>query len=222
MPWRTKALEREVTAAVDSDRCIVRLTKWLILLGFRVITVLSDYTTAATKLDKELANTSDHDRGPFLSALHTLHGGHVTPIVGGAFGECSKSTDSLLKICALRAAASEAGIQLTPDADTSALRTARNILLHDFRLVVGCSLLRANVDLKFKRLPFVRPTIPSAQNAVLVNKKINKPFQPDFHPWFRNVGDDGVYDSYYRYVNQWHCFGDHSPGDDIPDLHALV
>ena len=166
-------------------------------------TVISDYTTSATKLDKELANTSDHDRGPFLSALHNLHGGHVTPIVGGAFGECSQSTDILLKNCALRAAASEAGLELTPETDTSELLTARNILLHDFRLVVGCSILRANVDLKFKRLPFVRPNVPSAKNAVLVNKKINRPFRPDFHSWFQNIGDDGVYDTYYRYVNPY-------------------
>ena len=185
-------------------------------------TVVSDYTTVATKLDKELANTSDHDRGPFLSALHTLHGGHVTPIVGGAFGECSKSADTLLKTCALKAAASEAGVELTPAPDNKQLLTARNILLHDFRLVVGCSILRANIDLKFKRLPFIRPSIPSAKNAVLINKKPHTHFQPDFHPWFRKIGDNGVYDSFYRYVNQRHHFGDHSPKDDIPDLHALV
>ena len=162
-------------------------------------TVVAAYTTVATKLDTELANTSDHDRGPFLSALHTLHSGHITPIIGGAFGECSKSADTLLNTCALKAAASEAGIELTPATDDSQLLTACNILLHDFRLVVGCSILRANIDLKFKRLPFIRLSIPSAKSAVLINKKPHTHFQPDFHHWFRNIGDNGVYDSFYRY-----------------------
>ena len=47
-------------------------------------------------------------------------------------------------------------------------------------------------------------------------------FNPDFNHWFKNVGDDGVYDLYYRYINQRCHFGDVSPRDDVPDVHALV
>ena len=186
-------------------------------------TVISDYTRVARELDTELANTPPTETGPFLSALHSLHSGHITPMIGGAFGECSKTADSFIKKCALRAAASEAGIQLTPDTDISQLFTARNLLYHDFRLVIGCSILKSNIDLKFKRIPFIRSNIQSAKTAVLVNKKSNTNyFQPDFHHWFRNTGDSGVYDLFYRYINQRCRFGDHLPKDTIPDLHALL
>ena len=111
---------------------------------------------------------------------------------------------------------------LSPD-NESTLYSARNLLLHDFRVVLGCSILKANVDLKFKRIPFVKPTISEAKTAVLVNKKSNANyFQPDFNQWFRNVGDNGVYDLFYRYLNQKCHFGDHTSNDDSMDLHALV
>ena len=78
-------------------------------------------------------------------------------------------------------------------------------------------------DLKLKRIPFIKPTIRDAKTTVLTSKKSNTNyFQPDFHGWFRNVGDGGVYDLYYRYINQKCHFGDHSPNDDTMDLDALT
>ena len=121
----------------------------------------------------------------------------ISPIIGGAFGECSKSTDTLLQYCAINAVASNAGIQLTPETDTSSLYSARNLLLHDFPLVVGCSVLRANIDLKFKRLPYIQSTIQNANQTVSFNKKSTKQFfSSDSHRWFQNIGDNGVYDTF--------------------------
>ena len=86
--------------------------------------------------------------------------------------------------------------------DTSSLLSARNILLHDFRQVLGCTVLRANVDCKLQRLPFIRATAVEAKKIVHNTKKINTSgISFDFNRWFQNVGDDGVYDSFYRFLN---------------------
>ena len=93
-----------------------------------------------------------------LYSVQSLHGGHVTPLIGGAFGECSTTIDDLLKDCALQAAAHEAGLQLT-----TSILSARNLLLHDFR---QCTILRANVDCKLQRIPFIRGTPNEASSIV--------------------------------------------------------
>ena len=51
--------------------------------------VITAYTKTVNDLDKELAKTPSNTTGPFLTALQSLHGGSITPIIGGAFGECS-------------------------------------------------------------------------------------------------------------------------------------
>ena len=165
--------------------------------------VRSSYTRKATTLDFDIARVTKPSVGPFLSAIHSLHGGHVTPLIGGAFGECSTTIDNLLKDCALQAAANEAGLQLTPDTDTTSILSSRNLLLHDFRQVIGCTVLRANVDCKLQRLPFIRATPTEAKSIIHHTKKVNTSgFSFDFNRWFQNVGDDGVYDMFYRYLNQ--------------------
>ena len=164
--------------------------------------VKSSYQRKAVALDVNIAHVPKPQPGPFLKAIQSLHDGHVTPLIGGAFGECSNSIDALVKDCALHAAASDAGILLSPDDDTSSLLSARNILLHDFRQVLGCTILRANVDCKLQRLPFIRATEVEAKKIVHNTKKINTSgFSFDFNRWFQNVGDDGVYDSFYRFLN---------------------
>ena len=186
-------------------------------------TVRSSYDRVATKLDSSICHSPPDTVGPFRSALQNLHGGHITPLVSGAFGECSSDVTDLLKHCALRAAATSAGIQLTPDTDVKSLYSSRNLLFHDFQMVLGCCILRANVDLKFKRLPFIRSSVSQAKDAVLFTTKKHSPFfEPDFHSWFRNVGDGGVYDLYYRYINQRSHYGDHSPFASSMAVHAVI
>ena len=111
--------------------------------------------------------------------------------------------DTLVQDCALQAAATEAGIQLTPDTDTSSIFSARNLLLHDFCQVLGCTFLCANVDCKLQRLPFIHSTRTEASHLVHRTNKVNSTDQCfDFNRWFRNVGDGGVYDTFYRFLNQ--------------------
>ena len=165
--------------------------------------VFSAYIRKASTYDVNIAKLPEKTPGPFLQSLHSLHGGHVTPLIGGCFGECSSTIDSLVKECALHAAASDAGLQLTPDTDTSSIFSARNLLLHDFRQVLGCTVLRANIDCKFQRLPFIRSTQSEASNLVHRTNKVNVTTQMfDFNRWFQNVGDGSVYDTFYRFLNQ--------------------
>ena len=165
--------------------------------------VRSSYLRVTKKLDTTLAqHTSSDISGPFTTALHSLYDGHITPLIGGAFGECSKSLDDLLKHCSLQAAANNAGLQLTPSLDPSPILSARNLLLHDFRQVIGCTVLRANLDCKLKRLPFIRNTKPEAKSVAISHTKPNTdPFTFDFHNWFRNTDDSGAYATFYRYLN---------------------
>ena len=166
--------------------------------------VRSSYLRVTTKLDKEIANhpPTATTPGPFTTALHSLHDGHITPIIGGAFGECSKTLDNLLKHISLQAAANNAGLQLTPHCDISPILSARNILLHDFRQVIGCTVIKANIDCKLKRLPFIRSTATDAKAIASLHTKQNtNPFSFDFNSWFRNTGDNGTYDTFYRYLN---------------------
>ena len=186
-------------------------------------TVRSSYQRVTTKLDKDIANhTSTTSKGPFTTALHSFYDGHITPLVGGAFGECSSSLDDLLKHCSLQAAANNAGLQLTPHTDISPILSARNLLLHDFRQVLGCTILRANVDCKLKRLPFIRSTPTAAKTVALSNKKINtNPFSFDFNNWFRHTGDDGAYDTFYRFLNLRGSSGASAPENQRTDLHGF-
>ena len=118
--------------------------------------VRSAYARKAIDLDVKISKLPKTTPGPFLQAIKSLHGSHITPLVAGAFGECSSSIDTLVQNCALQAAANDAGISLIPDTNTSSIFSARNLLLHDFRQVLGCTVLRANVDCKLQRLPFIR------------------------------------------------------------------
>ena len=166
---------------------------------------ISSYTRKAKALDISIAKVPKPSTGPFLQAIHSLHDGHITPLIGGAFGKCSSTIDKLLQDCALQAAASDAGLFLSPDTDTSSITSARNLLLHDFRQVVGCTVLRASVDCKLQRLPFILSTIKEAKEVVHCTKKVNTTgLSFDFHRWFQNVGDSGVYDTFYRFLNQGH------------------
>ena len=183
----------------------------------------SSYNRKAVALDIDIAKIPKSSTGPFLKALHSLHGGHITPLVGGAFGECSSAIDTLLKDCALQVAASEAGLLLSPDIDTSSLSSTRNLLLHEFRQVVGCTVLRANVDCKLQRLAFIRSTIKDAKAVIHRTKKVNTIGSSfDFHRWFQNVGDGGVYDTFYRFVNQGHFSRGFSLHSGSPDSINLI
>ena len=167
--------------------------------------VYSDYNRKTTALDVEIAKIPKTTVGPFRQALHSLHEGNITPLIGGAFGECSSSIDKLLQDCALQSAAHEAGLLLTPETDTSSLSATCNLLLHDFRQVIGCTVLKANIDCKLQRLPFIRSTPTAASTLVQrTNKTSTANLTFDFNKWFQNVGDNGVYDTFYRYLNQAH------------------
>ena len=170
-----------------------------------------------------MANTPPGTVGPFQQALSSLHDGHITPLIGGAFGECSSTIDDLVKDCALHAAASDAGLLLTPETDTSSIFAARNLLVHDFRQVLGCTVLRANIDCKLQRLPFIRSTATEASTLIHHTNKVNTSGLPiDFNHWFQNIGDDGVYDTFYRYLNQGQFSRDFSLRGGILDLLNLL
>ena len=120
-------------------------------------------------LDKHYYNTTKEvPDGPFTKVLTSFHNKGVTLLIGGAFGLCKKR-DKLLQDSSLHAAASDAGLLITPDTDLSSLYSARNILLHEFRTTVGCSVLRANIRQKLTRIHYFihpRPTLATATAAV--------------------------------------------------------
>ena len=118
------------------------------------------------------------------------------------------------------AAATKEGISMTPiDQDkreTKALLTATNILLHEFRSVVGCSTLKANINHKLDRLHYIRTTPQLAQATAAQQKKYkNANFRSDHHSWFNSIHDSGTYDAYFRYRNLKPRFGDTSPHTDL-------
>ena len=154
--------------------------------------------------------------GPFSTVLSSYYNNGITPIVGGAFGECSEHVDPLLQHCALHAAATKAGLILTPDTDTTCLLSTRNILLHEFRMTIGASILRANIRTKLTRVPFICPSPQYALvTAAQYHSKRHNAFHQDTHSWFTNTGDTwGVYDTYYKYRELKQHFGDLSPYSD--------
>ena len=181
--------------------------------------VIKSYQRKTKQLDDlYYPNNPSNTPGPFSNTLSSFHNGGVTPFVAGAFAECNKQIDDLLKHCSLHAAATREGILLTPDTDLTHLYSTRNILLHEFRTTVGCSVLRANTNHKLQRLHYIRPSPNAATSTAAIqrsNNRLPRPLFNDPHSWFSNTGDDGVYDEYYRYRNLKPQAGDLSPPEDL-------
>ena len=135
--------------------------------------------------------------GPFTNALNSYYHGGITPLIGGAFGECNKMMDGLLKHCALHAAASREGLLLSPNTDISPLHSTCSILLHEYRTAVGCSVLKANINHKLHRLHYIRPSHVAATSTLATQRTRTKSStQANF---FSTTGDSGTYDEYYRF-----------------------
>ena len=73
-------------------------------------------------------------------------------------------------------------------------------------------------SMKLQRLPFIRSTATEASTVVHRTNKVNTSGLPfDFNRWFQNVRDNGVYDTFYRLLNQSHFTKGLSLGFDSKD-----
>ena len=87
-------------------------------------------------MDEKLAQ--DNDSKPFASALTLqFHSGGVIPLVFGTYAEENKETHELIKFCARTAAAHEHIARLSPEDLDSWRGSPFQLLLNQFRKVVG-------------------------------------------------------------------------------------
>ena len=133
--------------------------------------VKTEYTRKARKLDTLYAPEAD-DPGPFESSLTSFHGGGVTPLCFGAFGETSEEVDLYVKRCARLAANRQDGMAMSPLDSSEDSRGAYNLLVRQFRVALAVLVAKENALLKLKRTQFIRPTKASAAYAANEQKRV--------------------------------------------------
>lgn len=121
-------------------------------------------------MDKKYAPEAQ-EPGPFETSLSTFHGGGVTPLCFGAFGETSEEVDLYVKRCARLAANRQDGMAMSPLDSSEDSRGAYNLLVRQFRVALAVLVVKENALLKVKRTQFIRPTKASASYAASEQKR---------------------------------------------------
>ena len=132
--------------------------------------VRTEYVSKTKKLDRLYAPETETP-GPFEKSLSTFHGGGVTPLCFGAFGEASEAVDIYLKHCAKLAANRQDGMAMSPLDSSVDSRGAYNLIVRQYRVTLAVLVAKENALLKVKRLQFIRPTKESAAFAASEQKR---------------------------------------------------
>ena len=156
-----------------------------------------EYTAKAKKCDAQFAQEAEGPTGPFENALRTFLTGGPIPLVFGAFGETNSDTDKFLKVAALTAASSEAGLGMSPVKSMHDSTGAYPLILHKFRQVMGVSIARANAQLRLRRLHYIRPNKRAAALAAKRHARGNT-WKTTGFSWFAEQ-------ERYQY-EEWHKF----------------
>ncbi len=103
---------------------------------------------------------------PFTTAIqHTFATGNAIPLVLGAVGELNLEGHRLVELAARHAAAHADNSDITPESVTSVKGSPYNLLLNQFRRVIGCMAMRVAMEEKLRRLPLIRQSRVEANRA---------------------------------------------------------
>jgi hypothetical protein len=117
----------------------------------RAAAIPTEYVNKLRNKDRAYHNTAPGEQGPMEAALQSLGG--CTGLVGGFYGEMSKSVDQLAKTAARQGAERQAAKWAL---DNTAISYLRSVLTNKIRTNWAMALFRGNAQVKISNVRWVR------------------------------------------------------------------
>ena len=166
------------------------------------------YLNRAKQLDVKFA--PNNDLKLFTTAITSqFYSGGVVPLVFGTYAEANKETHELIKFCAQTAAAHEHNARLSPE-DLDSLRGSPfQLLLNQFRKVVGVLCIRNVVEEKLQRIMYIRPTKEGAKAAANTSNRRNNTRTRHGQSWYINFRSNKTFDAFYAFSSKYDDYDGH-------------
>ena len=140
--------------------------------------IYSDYRRNFEGLDKKFAADSEEvrsgTRGPFSKAQDRFYMNGIIALVAGPYGIMNEDFTKCIYKWAERAAASEAGREVSTLTNMDKKGGAFPIMLQQFRRAISTEIVRGMAELKLSRIHYLRPTKAAAKHAVIANRSSNR------------------------------------------------
>ena len=168
--------------------------------------IYSEYRKKFKGLDKKFAADSEEvrsgTRGPFSKAQDRFYTNGVIALVAGPYGIMNEDFTKSIYKWAERAAASEAGREVSTLTNMDRKGGAFPIMLQQFRRAISAETVRGMAELKLSRIHYLRPTKAAAKHAVIANRSSNryKPSKGRTNHWYRRNTHEG-YGSFKQFRN---------------------